>query len=192
MTQALLRRVVPAGFDNPQSEERQEQEQQPSPSLRVDDSSHTLSIVSSPTAAPGKKHRGQDHDDDVDIEGQRQKNTSLNALFGGSTQRTELEAPSSSDDGADTTSRRVSKMVASRRPSFLLKGPVSHPMGSTQKKWLFVGLILLIGGACAGAFLALGILGAQNDAHKQFEQRSIDLTYGIASAAHDYELFGLW
>lgn len=190
MTPAPLRRVVPAGFGNPQSERRQEEEQPPSPPLRVDDSSHTLSIVSSPTAAVGKQNRGQGNDDVADIEEQRQS-ASMNALFGGSKQQTVLEAPSSSD-GDDTTSKRVSKIVASRRPSLLLKGPLPHPIGTTQKKWLFVGLILLIGGACAGAFLALGILGAQNDAHKQFEQRSIDLTYGIASAAHDYELFGLW
>jgi signal transduction histidine kinase/CheY-like chemotaxis protein len=61
-----------------------------------------------------------------------------------------------------------------------------------NNKWVFISLILFIGAACSGAFLALGIIGATNESEKQFEQRATELTFAIQSVAHDYELFGLW
>jgi signal transduction histidine kinase/CheY-like chemotaxis protein len=53
-------------------------------------------------------------------------------------------------------------------------------------------MIVFIGVAASAAFLFLGISGAKNNIDKQSTQRAAKLTFAIESAAHDYELFGLW
>jgi hypothetical protein len=51
---------------------------------------------------------------------------------------------------------------------------------------------VFIGAAASAAFFSLGISAAKKDSNKQFTQRATELTFAIQSAAHDYELFGLW
>jgi signal transduction histidine kinase/CheY-like chemotaxis protein len=59
-------------------------------------------------------------------------------------------------------------------------------------KWIIIGLIACIGAGASAAFISLGILGVKNDNVEEFRQRSTELTFDIQSAAHDYELLGLW
>jgi signal transduction histidine kinase/CheY-like chemotaxis protein len=61
-----------------------------------------------------------------------------------------------------------------------------------NNKWITVGMIVFIGVAASAAFFSLGIFGAKNNSDKQSTQRATELTFAIESAAHDYELFGLW
>jgi signal transduction histidine kinase/CheY-like chemotaxis protein len=63
---------------------------------------------------------------------------------------------------------------------------------NNNNKWITVGLIVFIGAAASAAFFSLGISSAKNDSDKQATQRATELTFAIESAAHDYELFGLW
>jgi signal transduction histidine kinase/CheY-like chemotaxis protein len=61
-----------------------------------------------------------------------------------------------------------------------------------NNKWITVGMIVFMGVAASAAFFSLGISGAKNNSDKQSTQRATELTFAIQSAAHDYELFGLW
>jgi signal transduction histidine kinase/CheY-like chemotaxis protein len=72
--------------------------------------------------------------------------------------------------------------------------PAPNPAEKTHSnnKWIFIALIVFIGAAASSAFLSLGIAGAKNDSDKQFKQRATELSFAIESAAHDYQLFGLW
>jgi signal transduction histidine kinase/CheY-like chemotaxis protein len=73
--------------------------------------------------------------------------------------------------------------------------PHPNPGGEktqSNNKWIFIALIVFIGAAASSAFLSLGIAGAKNDSDKQTKQRATELSFAIESAAHDYELFGLW
>jgi hypothetical protein len=95
------------------------------------------------------------------------------------------EAPLMEEEEDDAQSNCTSN-------TYSLRFHNGHHQPVQNNKWLFVVAIVLIGGACAGAFLALGIIGANSDATKNFEQRATELTFAIESVAHDYELFGLW
>ena len=61
-----------------------------------------------------------------------------------------------------------------------------------RHKAIFVSLILLLGACAAGAFLAMGMTGAQQDQELLFLRRADILVGGIEGASNQYESFGLW
>ena len=94
----------------------------------------------------------------------------------------------------DTTMdrREKEKELAELPPN--ARNAETHPdeKSYSNNKWITVGIIVFIGAAASAAFFSLGISGAKNESNKQFTQRATELTFAIQSAAHDYQLFGLW
>lgn len=61
-----------------------------------------------------------------------------------------------------------------------------------QNKWVFMAVIILLGGVASAAFLSLGIVGTRKEKADQFDHEAEQLAYGIQSACREYEMFALW
>lgn len=59
-------------------------------------------------------------------------------------------------------------------------------------RWLYITLIVLVGAACSGAFLVMGIVGAFEEQDLEFNRDAQDMSHAIESALEDYEMFSLW
>ena len=59
-------------------------------------------------------------------------------------------------------------------------------------KIVFCVLIFLVGACASAAFLAIGILNAQEDKTDEFDRMASEFVVKLQDAFQDYELFGLW
>ena len=87
---------------------------------------------------------------------------------------------SSSSNNNNNNNEDCSEAAANSRQAF------------SRTKWVFSGLLLLLGSAASAAFLIIGIRGTQNDSKAKFQRDAEEFSYKVQSTWSDYEMFGLW
>ena len=70
--------------------------------------------------------------------------------------------------------------------------PTTQTSRLVSQKWVFSGVILLLGGAASAAFLAVGIVSTLNESQEQFIHEAQEWSHAVHSTLRDYELLSLW
>ncbi|CAB9503949.1 Receptor-type guanylate cyclase gcy [Seminavis robusta] len=62
----------------------------------------------------------------------------------------------------------------------------------TRDKWIFTTTIVLLGAAVSGAFIALGVVSAQDSSQQSFRQRATEIVFQVEASWNVYVLFTKW
>ena len=60
------------------------------------------------------------------------------------------------------------------------------------RKWIFIGVIILLGAAASAAFTSIGIAARKAEDEENYRHEAEELSHSIQLAMDEYDLFGLW
>jgi hypothetical protein len=106
-------------------------------------------------------------------------------------ERCDEEVGSTPDDLFNTTKSNNVSIHLETMPSRTHKNTQTRGI-SMDRTVIFAALIALIGAGASGAFLALGISGANRDQHLRFEEHATEVIKAVQARWNDYEVAALW